>query len=155
MRGNTRDACGGVRNGKGEKMKILFIDDEYYRYPEGINAVEDYMAYLNNSNSFFIKMVRFETDNCRFPYLIEEETRDVYLNISKMGVIYEAEATILTCEEYEERLKKVVAEKCIYCQNYTDGLKGDNLSGHRGNITLDGDCFLFSKIDEKEQECME
>ena len=109
---NPRDALGGVRNGKGEKMKILFIDDEYYRYPEGINAVEDYMAYLNNSNSFFIKMVRFETDNCRFPYL-------------------------------------------IYCKNYIDGLKEDNLSGHRGNITLDGDCFLFSKIDEKEQECME
>ncbi len=72
----------------------------------------------------------------------------VYLNISKMDIISEEDATVLTRAEYDCRLKQVVAEKCVHCSRYSEDCEDDDLHGHRGMISLDGVCCMFDKIEE-------
>ena len=65
-------------------MKILEIDYDYYYYPQDISCIEDFIKYANDNYNSFIKLTRFETENCAFPYFIGEETKEVYVNIDTM-----------------------------------------------------------------------
>jgi hypothetical protein len=58
-------------------MKILEIDYDYYYYPQDISCIDDFIKYANGHYNSFIKLTRFETENCVFPYFIKEETKDV------------------------------------------------------------------------------
>ncbi len=124
-------------------MKILNIDYDFFKYPDGINSIDEFIDYLEDSDSYFIKLTQLVADNCRFPYFVEEDVKELYLGIPNITKIIEVQATILPRAEYEERLKKIVAEKCVHCENYTEDCEGDNLKGHRDTITLDGDCYIF------------
>ncbi len=129
-------------------MKIVSIGYDYYELPNGIGSLEDFIKFIERQKGIFIKLKQFQTDECVFPYLVAEDVKDVYLNISKMDIISEEDATILTRVEYDCRLKKVVAEKCIHCSRYSEDCECDNLDGHRGTISLDGFCTLFDKVEE-------
>lgn len=129
-------------------MKVLFIDYDYFNYPEGITCIKDFVDYANKNYNSFIELTKFNTENCTFPYLVENETTQVYLNIARLNEIREEEATILTRLEYDARLKKVVEEKCVDCVHYKEELNGDNLVGHRSRISLDGKCFGFEKKED-------
>ncbi len=126
-------------------MKILVIDYDYYLYPEELTTIGDFISYANEHYNSFVKFTRFETENCAFPYFIEDDVVEVYINISTIKCFYEAEVTVLTRAEYDVRLAQVVNNKCINCSHYEEDLNGDNLLGHRGQITLDGDCWNFEK----------
>lgn len=126
-------------------MKILEMDYEYYSYPQGISSVEDFIEYINHHYGSFIPMTRFNTENCGFPDLIEEETMQVFINVSQVNCVREVEATLLPRAEYDARLTQIVKRKCIDCVNYTEDSEGDNLKGHRGKITLDGQCWGYVK----------
>lgn len=126
-------------------MKILEIDYDYYYYPQGISCIEDFINYANNHYNTFIKLTCFETENCTFPFFIKEETKEVYINISTIQKIEEAEVTVLCRLDYDIRLEQVVKEKCIDCVNYEEDAEGDNLKGHRGKMSLDGECWGFEK----------
>lgn len=126
-------------------MKVLEIDFEYYYYPEGISCIEDFIAYANAHYSSFIALTRFETHDCFYPYLVEEDTKEYYVNISFIGKIREADATILSRAEYDARLGQVVKNKCVNCTHYEENLEGDNLTGHRDKLSLDGECWMFEK----------
>ena len=126
-------------------MKIIEIDYDYYYYPQDISSMDDFIAYLNGHYNSFVKLTRFETENCAFPYFVEEETKEVYVNISKMQKITEADATVLSRSDYDARLEQVVNKKCIDCVYYKVDTEGDNLKGHRNKINLDGECWQFEK----------
>lgn len=126
-------------------MKILEIDYDYYCYPQNISNIEDFIKYANGNYNSFIKLTRFETENCVFPYFIEEDTKEVYVNIATMKNITEEEVTVLCRKEYDARLEAVVKSKCINCANYKEDSEGDNLIGHRGKMSLDGKCYGFEK----------
>ena len=89
-------------------------------------------------------MEMFDTENCNVPYLIKEEASERYVNIAKMTYFREVTATVLTKEEYDLRLKEIVQSKCTGCVSYTEDSEGDNLSGHRGKISLDGKCYWYT-----------
>ena len=82
------------------------------------------------------------------PYLIKDDVKTVYLNVSKIESVNEAEIDVLSREEYDARLKEVVAEKCVDCEYYTEDTKGDNLKGHREKLSLDGECRYYKKKSE-------
>ncbi|MGM9684486.1 MAG: hypothetical protein ACI3XQ_12890 [Eubacteriales bacterium] len=126
-------------------MKILEIDYDYYYYPQGFFCIEDFIAYANEYYNTFIKLTRFETENCAFPYFISDETKSVYVNIATMEKISEAEVTVLCRLDYDIRLKQVVEQKCIDCVHYKEDNEGDNLKGHREKISLDGECWGYER----------
>lgn len=128
-------------------MKVLRIDYEYYQYPEGIDSFSDFLQYLNENYAKFIPFVHFLEDNCIQPYFVQEDVRTVYLNISRINAVSEAEVTVLSRKEYDERLKKVVASKCVGCAKYEEDSQGDNLKGHRDHISLDGECIFYEKVE--------
>lgn len=127
-------------------MKVLKCNDEYISYPDGISDVEAFVRYLNENYHSFLKVKRWQEENCRAPYFIESEWEYLYLNIAYIREVTEAEITILSREEYDRRLRQIVAKKCVYCESYEEDCKGDNLKGHREHISLDGDCYFYSKV---------
>ena len=128
-------------------MKILEIDYDYYYYPQNISCIDDFIKYANNNYNSFIKLTRFETENCAFPYFIREETKEVYVNVATMEKIIETEITVLPRLDYDIRLEQVVKKKCIDCVHYEEDADGDNLKGHREKISLDGECWGYEKKD--------
>ena len=128
-------------------MKILEIDCNCYYYPEGVGRMEDFIAYANEHYDSFIELTRLETDNCVFPYFIKEEVKRVFVNISRMEIISEAEVSVLNRSDYEARLEQLVKKKCVDCVHYEDDSAGDNLEGHREKLSLDGYCWGYVKKD--------
>lgn len=126
-------------------MKILEIDYDYYYCPKGISNMEEFIAYANEHYNTFIALTRFEVGNCAFPYFISEDTEQVSLNIANISKISEADVTVLSRLDYDIRLEQVVKNKCIDCVHYEENLEGDNLKGHRGKISLDGECWGYEK----------
>lgn len=126
-------------------MKILEIDYDYYYYPQNISCIDDFIKYANDNYNSFIKLTRFETENCAFPYFIREETKEVYVNIATMEKITEEEVTVLCRLDYDIRLEQVVKKKCVDCVHYEEDAEGDNLKGHREKISLDGECWGYEK----------
>ncbi len=126
-------------------MKILEIDYDYYYYPQNISCIDDFIKFANDNYNSFIKLTRFETGNCAFPYFIREETKEVYVNIATMEKITEVEVTVLCRLDYDIRLEQVVKKKCVDCVHYEEDAEGDNLKGHREKISLDGECWGYEK----------
>ena len=126
-------------------MKILEIDYDYYYFPQDISCIDDFIKYANGNFNSFIKLVRLETENCNFPFLISEDTKEVYVNIASMGWITERDVTVLSRSEYDARLSELVKSKCLGCAHYEEDAVGDNLKGHREKISLDGECWMYEK----------
>ncbi len=131
-------------------MKALSLDYRYFVYPEGISSLEQFIDYANKHFNEFIKLTELCTENCREPYFIKEDIKTVYINLSTVESIDEIEIkAIISKAEYTERLKKIVAEKCVHCTNYTELADPDkNLGGHWNNISLDGECYGFNLKEE-------
>jgi len=129
-------------------MKILEIDYDYYYYPDNITCIKDFIDSVNERYNSFIELTQFETENCVFPYLIKEDTTQVYINVANLNKIQEVEATVLCRSDYEAQLTQVVKNKCIDCINYEEDLEEDNLKGHRDKLSLDGNCSWYQKKDD-------
>ena len=126
-------------------MQILDIDYDYYLLPNGIDSVTEFADFVNRPDrSQFIPFTRFETENCCPPFFIEEDVKEVYLNVDRIERFNAVEATILPRREYELRLAEVVKNKCVHCEHYEEDHTGDNLAGHREMISLDGKCSEYS-----------
>ncbi|MCL2696129.1 MAG: hypothetical protein FWE69_07375 [Clostridiales bacterium] len=130
-------------------MKVLTLGYIRYAYPHGIHTLADFAAFINNSERAFIPLQQFGERNCVFPFLVEEDKKTVYVNFKTVPTIYEEEVTVLSREEYDRRLEKVVLEKCVECVNYKEDSE-DNMRGHRDKLCLDGTCYEFEKIAQAE-----
>lgn len=128
-------------------MNVLIIDDEIYGYPEDMSCFEDFVDYVKEHYYSFIMMTHYRTENCVYPYLISDDTEQLFMNIAAMQRIGETKVTVLSRAEYDARLEQVMRKKCINCINYTEDTEGDNLAGHRETLSLDGDCDDFVPID--------
>ncbi len=88
-----------------------------------------------------------DTESCGdlFPFFIEEDlkTEKQYFNPSSIRLIKENEISILRRCEYEEKLKKVIADKCIHCVNYIDDVCEQDFKSHIEHIDLNGECYGF------------
>ncbi len=126
-------------------MRILEIDFEYFYYPEGVSGLSEFIEYVNANYNTFISLVQFNTEECVFPYLIKEETKQVYINVSNIDKIKEVNANILCRSDYDKKLEQVVKTKCINCVNYLEDLDGDNMKGHREKLSLDGECWAYEE----------
>ena len=126
-------------------MKILEMDYDYYYYPENITCIKDFIDLANQQYNSFIQLTQFETERCVFPYLIKEDTTQVYVNVANLNKIQEVEATVLCRLDYEAKLEQAVKNKCTDCIHYEEDLEEENLEGHRGKLSLDEKCPWYQK----------
>ena len=133
-----------------KKINVALIDNvQYCEFPKGINNITEFIEFLNENYHSFIELEFLIEEGCVAPFYIEEDLKieKQYWNPSNIRLVKEAEAYILRRWEYEEKLKKVVSEKCVDCVHYQEDAEGDNLKGHREKISLDGECWGYEKKD--------
>ena len=131
-----------------KKINVALIDNvQYCKFPNGINNIKDFIEFLNGNYHSFVELEFLIEEGCVAPFYIEEDlkTEKQYWNPSNIRLVKEAEVSILRRWEYEEKLKKVVSEKCVDCVHYQEDAEGDNLKGHREKISLDGECWGYEK----------
>ncbi len=68
-------------------MKILQLDNNYFRFPEGIKSVEEFVKFVNNSSQKFIKMTMLSEEHSVAPYFIEEDQKTVYVNPLQVTIL--------------------------------------------------------------------
>ena len=110
------------------KTKLLQLDTNYYRFPEGIKTADEFAKFANNSSQKFVKLTMYDWEHCLEPYFIEEDKKTVWVNLSKIFFIEEIDGEVLPRVDYERRLREVVRQKCLDCV-YFQG-DPDNLDGH-------------------------
>ena len=115
----------------------------YFKFPDGVDNIKDFINYLNKTQDKFVELEVFIDDGCVAPYFIEEKTEKQYWNTSLMRCITEAECFIYTKDEYDEKLKEVIAKKCVNCANYTEDVCEMDFDSHREHISLNGECYGF------------
>ena len=93
-------------------MKILQLDNNYFRFPDGIKTVEEFVEFVNNSSQKFIKMTMLSEEHSVAPYFIEEDQKTVYVNPLQVTIIEEINGKVMLRIEYERRLREVISEKC-------------------------------------------
>ena len=131
------------------KTKLLQLDTNYYRFPEGIKTADEFAKFANNSSQKFVKLTMYDWEHCLEPYFIEEDKKTVWVNLSKIFFIEEIDGEVLPRVDYERKLREVVRQKCLDCV-YFQG-DPDNLDGHYERLCLDGSCCSYKKRDEDEE----
>lgn len=132
-----------------KKFNVALINNvQYCKFPKGINNITEFIEFLNENYHSFVELEFLIEEGCVAPFYIEEDlkTEKQYWNPSNIRLVKEAEASILRRWEYEEKLKKVILDKCVNCVHYEEDAEGDNLKGHREKISLDGECWGYEKI---------
>ena len=84
-------------------MKILKLDNNYFRFPEGIKTVEEFVEFVNNSSQKFIKMTMLSEKHSVAPYFIVEDQMIVYVNPLQVTIIEEINGKVMLRIEYERR----------------------------------------------------
>lgn len=130
------------------KLNVALINNvQYCKFPEGISNIEAFIKYLNENYHSFIELEFLIEEGCVAPFYIEEDlkTEKQYWNPSNIRLIKESEVSILRRWEYEEKLKKVISEKCVHCVNYSEDACEQDLKSHIEHIDLNGDCYGYEK----------
>ena len=130
-------------------MKLLQLDTNYYRFPEGIKTAEEFAEFANNCGQKFVKMTMYSEEHCMEPYFIEEDKKTVWVNLSQITFIEEINGKVMLRVEYERKLREVVRQRCLACVYF----KGDpdNVDGHYDRLRLDGHCWGYEKKIEDEE----
>ena len=130
------------------KLKVAGINNILYcKFPEGIQNIQEFVAFLNQNYHSFVELEFLMEEGCVAPFYIEEDlkTETQYWNPSSIRLVKEAEVSILPRSEYHERLKKVIAEKCIHCVNYSEDTCEQDFKSHIEHIDLNGECYGYEK----------
>ena len=128
-------------------MKLLQINNNYYAFPKEMKNIEEFIDFINNTKRKFLKLTMYDEQHCVAPYFIEEEKKELYVNISMMNIIEAVEAEVMPRIDYECRLHRLVREKCYDCVNFMGN--PDNLDGHYERLCLDGYCWGYEKKEEE------
>ena len=92
-------------------MKLLQLDTNYYRFPEGIKTAEEFAEFANNCGQKFVKMTMYSEEHCMEPYFIEEDKKTVWVNLSQITFIEEINGKVMLRVEYERKLREVVRQR--------------------------------------------
>ena len=125
--------------------KVLLINNHSYcKFPKGITNIEEFVKFLNNNPHHFFEIESYVEKGCVAPFFIEEdlECEKQYWNSDHIRCFSESKLTILKRDEYIERLKSVIKEKCMNCEYYIDDC---DFESHLEKIDLDGNCYVFER----------
>ena len=128
------------------KLKVAFVNNvQYCKFPEGISNIEEFIKCLNGNYHSFVELEMLVEEGCVAPFFIEEDLKieKQYWNPSAIRNIKESEVFILPRWEYEEKLRKVIAEKCVHCVYYSENKCEEDDISHIEHIDLNGKCYGY------------
>ena len=130
-----------------KKLNVALINNiQYCKFPDGINNISEFIKFVNENYQSLIELEMLLEEGCVAPFFIEDlKTEKQYWNPSTFRFVKEAEISILKRSEYEEKLKKVIAEKCVHCVNYSEDTCEEDFKSHIEHIDLNGECWSFGK----------
>lgn len=131
-----------------KKLNVALINNvQYCKFPDGINNITEFIKFLNENYHSFVELEFLIEEGCVAPFYIEEDLKieKQYWNPSNIRLVKETEVSILRRWEYEEKLKKIVAEKCVHCVNYSEDTCEQDLKSHIEHIDLNGECYGYEK----------
>lgn len=99
-------------------MKALFIDDEYFYYPEGVSNFAELKDYLKNNYSSFVELTKIDSTRVVPPYFIKEYTNKTYVNLQQTKFIEEVDISVMSKEDYTTSLNNAMDEICVHCDNF-------------------------------------
>ena len=130
------------------EMHVALLNNiRYCVLPKGIQNVAELAALLNSKFHSFIELELLVEDGCVAPFFIEEDLRTEiqFWNVSRIHHIAEKEVSILRRWEYQERLHRVMQEKCIHCKHCLENVCGYNDEPFAEAIDLNGECYGFER----------
>ena len=118
-----------------EKLKGIFYHFNYYILPED-KTIEQL------SGQVTLQKLGIGDENLGSipPYFIDSLVETVTLDIDNPSHLASCDVFVLTKDEYDERLRKLVDTKCKGCSSF--GGDSADLSGHYIEMDLDGMCCL-------------
>ena len=125
-------------------MKALFIDGEYFYYPENVKNFEELEVFLQEHYNSFVKFKKLSEDRTVPPFFIDEDSKIAYVNIQRINTVEEAEVSVMTKEDYKTSLNNAIDEVCSGCDNYLRGTKSCECGEIQNNLCLNGICELFT-----------
>ncbi len=130
-----------------ETIKTAQLGLQPVKYPQGITTLEEFIQYLNDACDTFVKLEVYNEDDCVAPFYIDGKTKTIYINLHCVRHITEETIHILSKDEYDARLKEVIAQKCVHCVHYCADVCKEDFDSHRNHINLNGECYSFEKKD--------
>ena len=129
-------------------MKALFIDDEYFYYPEGVSNFEELNKYLKNHYSSFVELTKIDSTRLVPPYFIKEYTNKTYVNLQQTKFIEEVDISVMSKEDYTTSLNNAMDEICVHCDNFNHDKRYCECGDIQDTLCLNGKCDIFSKDEE-------
>ncbi len=129
-----------------KEIQVALINwRNYCLFPAGVTSIEEFIAFMNKNYHSFVELEFLLQEGCVGPFFIDEEleTKKEYWNPLSIPYIREETAYLLNRTEYEERLKKVIAEKCVHCMHYSEEYCLTDHRSHIESIDLNGECMGF------------
>ena len=110
-----------------KKIRAFYYKEQYYRFlPRETRTVEDLRASLG-SKGIQMEVVRLSRKNCLPPYFVADQQETVTVRL-KPWHMYPVTAYLLSREEYDARLLKLVKNTCPGCLHH--GGDGTELEDH-------------------------
>lgn len=131
-----------------KKLKVALINNiNYCKFPEGINNIKEFIVFLNQNFNSFFEIETLVEEGCVAPFFIEEDlkTEIQYWNPSNIRLVKESEVFILRRWEYQEKLEKVIKEKCVHCVHFSEDVCDEDFKSFIEHIDLNGQCYAFEK----------
>ena len=112
-------------------MKALFIDDEYFYYPEGVSNFAELKDYLKNNYSSFVELTKIDSTRVVPPYFIKE-----------------VDISVMSKEDYTTSINNAMDEICVHCDNFNHDKRYCECGDIQDTLCLNGKCDIFSKDEE-------
>lgn len=132
-------------------MKVILLNEcDKYIYPEGIDNLDDFVDYAENSEKMFTKMKKLFDENGLENFFIDTESKDVYINFDNIATIEETEVNVVNEIEFFNLLKLLEINLCTGCNNNGNEETGcDSIINKRDKLDLDANiCWLQEEFEE-------
>ena len=136
-------------------MRVLYIDGDYYYYPNGISDLDTLSDFLNKNYSSFIKLTRLDSDHTVPPFFIDEFKSQVILNVSSCSTVEEVTVTIMSRDDYSTSLKNAVDEVCMACDSFNPEKRTCDCGEIQENMCLNGKCDAFCLDEDFESDLLD
>ena len=114
-------------------MKALFIDGEYFFYPQGVTSFDALKPFINENYYSFV----------------DEYCSDAYLNLAQINIIEEVEVEIMSKADYKTSLNNAIHEVCRNCGSFNQDKMYCECGEIQENLCLNGKCEVFSLAEDE------
>lgn len=118
-------------------VKAFYYEGRYYLLPAQDSSVAQFRSRLYDGVS--LELTELCQVRCMAPHFTMDNFAQRLITIKDCRRIYPVDAYVMPAKEYDERLGKIVEDKCPGCMRYEND--SSDLSGHHQEVSLSGQCL--------------